>query len=56
MYFQQPGRNSKNLEEIQKTWKKLSKNLWQPCIMQTFNYIEKRLVCKYLKFKEIKIF
>ena len=22
MYFQKPGRNSKNLEEIQKTWKK----------------------------------
>jgi len=23
----------KNLEEIQKTWKKFLKNLWQPCIM-----------------------
>ena len=36
MYFQKPGRNSENLEEIlktwmkfSKTWKKYPKNLWQ---------------------------
>ena len=36
MYFKKPGRiseNSKNLEEIQKTSKKFSKNLWLPCII-----------------------
>ena len=34
MYSQKPGRNSKNsinLEEIQKTWKKCPKILWPPC-------------------------
>jgi len=33
MVFQKPGRNSKNsknLEEIQKTWRKFPKNLWPP--------------------------
>ena len=35
MFFQKPGRNSKNsknMEEIQKTWRKFPKNLWPPCI------------------------
>jgi len=35
MVFQKPGRNSKNsknLEEIQKTWRKFPKNLWPPCL------------------------
>ena len=34
MYFQKPGRNSKyskNLEEIQKTWRKFPKIFWPPC-------------------------
>ena len=34
--LKKPGRNSKNLEEIQKTWRKFTKNLWPPCYKYIF--------------------
>ena len=39
--LKKPGRNSKNsknLEEIQKTWRKIPKNLWPPCFYH-FRYV-----------------
>ena len=31
MNFVEPGRNSKNLEETQKAWRKFPKMFWPPC-------------------------
>ena len=43
MYFQNPGRQFKNLEEIQKIWKKLSKNLWPPCVQLSLSVVD--IIC-----------
>ena len=56
MYFQKPGRiskNSKNLEEIQKTWRKFPKKLWPPC--EIHHIVDGHVLGSSINFKTAKI-